>query len=206
MNTRDILTGLLVATALIVVPSAGWAQETPPVHPERGADEGIQVHGRWAIEIVRNGEVVREIEFENALQADGAQLLADLLGRDRTAGTWTVSLLSSTGNSPCLNDSDGFQIVCQIKEDPTSESGELTVTSPNSGDNAGSLILAGSIVAEAEGEVINVRTLNANCDASTAPVNCTSGPTSTFFSGVDITDETVRADDQINVTVEISFS
>ena len=206
MKTRNILTGLLAAAALIAVPSVGWAQETRPAHPERGADEGIQVHGRWTIEIVRNGEVVQEIEFENALQADGAQLLADLLGRDRTAGTWTVSLLSSTGNSPCLDDDGGFPILCRLEEVPDAESGELTVTSPDSGDNAGSLILAGSIVAEAEGDVINVRTLNANCDASTAPANCTSGPTSTFFSGVDITDETVQADDQINVTVEISFS
>lgn len=39
----------------------------------------------------------------------------------------------------------------------------------------------------------------------TATVDCTSSSRTTPFSGVDISNEMVEADDQINVTVEISF-
>jgi hypothetical protein len=66
---------------------------------QKGQSEGIKVHGHWTIE-VRNsdGTLATHREFENSLATasnaggNGAGILAALLGRVVSAGSWNIAL------------------------------------------------------------------------------------------------------------------
>lgn len=69
----------------------------------KGQQEGIAVHGHWIID-VRNpdGKVVSHREFENSLAnglGGGATLLAAMLGRTVTTGSWQIILADSAAQS-----------------------------------------------------------------------------------------------------------
>jgi hypothetical protein len=77
--------------------------------PAKGQHEGITVHGHWTIEVKNpDGSLVQHVEFENALQAAGVDLLPALLGRTASPGAWAIMLSSDQTTSvpgPCTESS-----------------------------------------------------------------------------------------------------
>jgi hypothetical protein len=96
------------AASAAVAQQAHPAAQTGRTHAAKGTHEGIKVHGHWTIEVKNpDGKLVTHREFENSLttqpEVSGATLLAGLLGRSLTAGSWSVQLIdidSSTGAEP----------------------------------------------------------------------------------------------------------
>ncbi len=91
----DTATVTQTATTKPAAEPAGPAGQVVP----KGQREGIKVHGHWTIE-VRNpdGKVVSHREFENSLATNlggGAPLLAAILGRNVTPGSWQVLLFDN---------------------------------------------------------------------------------------------------------------
>src|SRR5580704_12645686 len=100
---------LAALVALVICGAGVGSAQTPAAKPTpaanrpanknapKGQTEGIKVHGHWTIE-VRNpdGTLVDHREFENSLApangGNGAGLLAALLGRVVSAGSWSVVL------------------------------------------------------------------------------------------------------------------
>jgi hypothetical protein len=71
VKTPILLAALTLAFAAIAL------NPTPLAAQER---EGIQVHGRWVVEVHDpDGTLVKRLEFDNALAPGGAQLLAQYL-------------------------------------------------------------------------------------------------------------------------------
>lgn len=101
LTTLGAVLGFVIASA---VPAATAPQEAKAA--AGGMGEGVQVHGRWTIDI-RNpdGTVASHHEFDNALvttssvAVPGNAVLAGLLGRAVTIGHWKVSLTGPGG--PC---------------------------------------------------------------------------------------------------------
>lgn len=84
-------------TAAPPPPHSAVAASTKPAAQPRGQHEGIKIHGHWTIEVRNpNGKVVTHREFENSLASGspngGAGLLAGLLSRAVTAGSWEIAL------------------------------------------------------------------------------------------------------------------
>jgi hypothetical protein len=97
--------------------------QNSPVRPSasKGQKEGITVHGHWTIE-VRNpdGKVAAHREFENALvttgNSSGASLLAAVLGRVVTPGSWQIRLAdtSAENNEVIVNEPGSTALnICQ---------------------------------------------------------------------------------------------
>ena len=109
MNTR-IRQALF---AMAVVPVVAIALLAVPAHAQQ--DEGIKVHGHWAIE-VRNadGSLGSLTEFDNALQYGGAVKLAVILLRGDTEPLYWSIVLGGEGG-PCVNDKEE-QVDCVIGE------------------------------------------------------------------------------------------
>jgi hypothetical protein len=86
-----------------------------PASGTGGPREGITVHGHWTIDVRQpDGALVTRREFENELQATGANLIADLLARRKVQGTWSIFVASNDpADGPCRLGSTGFD----IKED-----------------------------------------------------------------------------------------
>jgi hypothetical protein len=95
-------TQALHAVTKPVAPRANAPASMEEKPPAKGQREGITVHGHWTIEVKNpDGTVVKHVEFENALTAEGRFLITrDLLSRSSTLGTWGIGL-SSSGTSPC---------------------------------------------------------------------------------------------------------
>lgn len=155
------------------------------------------------------GSLVTRREFNNAL-VDGGQVLSALLARTGIAGRWVVFLAATTGTSPCQGGTGAtFPDVCGIFEpaasNPTggnAESRNLTVTR-----KLGTVTLAGSITALANGTIGRVFTELGVCTTSTAFADCN------FVGGPPFTDAIlappfvpVVAGQIIQVTVTFSFS
>jgi hypothetical protein len=67
----------------------------------RGPDEGITVHGHWAIDVQNpDGTLVEHLEFENDLQPDGCEVLALILAREETVEHWRLYIWGDP--QPCL--------------------------------------------------------------------------------------------------------
>lgn len=164
--TMLVVQTLVLAAAAVVAPAPALAQ-----------GQGIEVHGRWVIE-VRNadGSFHSRREFQNALTADGQQHLANVLGRERTVGFWRVQV---TAERP----SGGFTEI-HIGE-PEGTGGNLQVSVVGA-----SVVLQGSFVAAEDGNVIVVRTR-------------TDGDAFTQAGGLDIP---ILATQTVSVKVTLSFS
>jgi hypothetical protein len=167
-----------------------------------GVSEGIQVHGHWVIE-VRNpdGTLATRREFENDLeQPNGAFFLMELLATRATAGNWKV-YLGGPSDGPC--DANRKCVVVQPGDSdlphffPT-----LIVTSV-----AENLVLSGSAIASADGDISEVATGLVKCDSSVAPTDCfTQGNAPAFTRTTLPSPVPVTAGQQIQVSVMISFS
>src|SRR5262245_29203749 len=102
--------GVAVIAALMTAGTAA-AQERPapatttPAQRESSARTGgddIKVHGHWTID-VRNpdGTLASHNEFENAC-ALCADMLAALLTKQQTMGSWLIQLGDDNGSGPCM--------------------------------------------------------------------------------------------------------
>jgi hypothetical protein len=92
----------------------------PPSKPEANGEEsgesGIGVHGHWTISILDpDGTLVRRIEFDNALEPNGNEVLARLLTGEDSVDSWRILLIlepgpfliasiGEPGDSPVTND------------------------------------------------------------------------------------------------------
>jgi len=143
--------------AAVAAPTPEAARAKKAARPVGGQQEGIKVHGDWTIE-VRNsdGTLAQRREFKNALDAQGATTLANVLGRQNGVGLWIITLLDLSGrNTPCVGgvSAGSSTVPCIIIENSVGGSGStdifpnLTVTVPISGPNAGKLVLSGSATA-----------------------------------------------------------
>ena len=201
---------------------AGWSSEasaqpqTPVTNAvassgrtdHRGPSEGIKVHGHWTIEVHNpDGTVVSRREFENALESMGQTLLAAFLARVWSPGGWGIELSSpENGGHPCGNSTT--TVICHIFESTYPGGTTLgvfrTLTVTRSGAGNGVLVLSGAATAGRTGSVSRVNTgvqqcnFLANCVGSSFPPLAVTATT--------IAPITVQTGQQIQVTVEISFS
>lgn len=202
MKMRTIVTRTLAATALLMLPATGGAQEPGTSGAERGAEEGIAIHGHWTIEVIRGGELVERREFENALTNTGALFLVGTLARENTTGYWTILLLADGSGEVCSGDSAAGP-ACRMREFDS----EVTLATPDTGDNAGSLVLTGSDTAVRAGNILDVNTLVQPCDPTVAPADCATAGTPRQLTRKVLDNSIAFANgDQINATVVLTFN
>ncbi len=198
--------------------------------PAKGQSEGIHVHGHWTIEVKNpDGKLFTHREFENGLSTiNGAGLLAALLGRVVTPGSWQVQLQDSARQNAIIitEANSAASTDCQdtlnsSSLDSGSCSSNLTLTGPQEGGSGltgGSLTFAGSgIVPQGFPAALGVVfTQNAVCAPSTSAQTCFSSlnfidsPQLTFRNldgvGTDPPSVPVTAGQSVSVTVVISFT
>ncbi|GAC1322649.1 MAG: hypothetical protein NVSMB2_20050 [Chloroflexota bacterium] len=142
------------------------AMAAPQLPAPAGLGQGIQVHGRWSID-VRNpgGALSSHTEFDNALWAGQGDLaLASFLGRTNSLGLWDVTVDNAGSGAP-------YAFV-QSHEPPAS--GNLTVTVPSA--NPGQVVLQGSETATSTFTAVRVATGIQQCPVATTPgTNCAVG-------------------------------
>ncbi|RSK28301.1 hypothetical protein EJF36_16330 [Bacillus sp. HMF5848] len=163
-----------------------------------GQQEGIEVHGNWTIEILNeDGSIANKKSFENAL-AGGEKVIAEVLTRQSTPGSWSIWL--SGTNGPCETD-NGAPQPCSIYEP------QLNITVPSSGENEDKIVLSGTTTAEIDHFINQVGTFIGTCGPDVAPEDCSSNPSSWFTRHyMDSSDSiSVSAGQQVNVTVVLSF-
>lgn len=197
MQIRACRHGIIPLLALLLTSGGVAAQE-----PSAPGDEGIEVHGRWTITVVRDGVVVDRREFENALTVGGQTHLARVLSRRFTPGPWTILVEGDGTGSLCANNEfvNGEDTDCAISE----AEGEATVTEAPSG----TVRLEGTETVVRDGNLTLVNTYQWNCLAQTATVDCQpAGANFGQFTRKALdTPIPVQNGDRIEVTVEISFS
>jgi len=210
MRTRTLI-GVAAVAAMVVaacggtspsddgaITSAAPAAEAVQEAPSGGGagSDAIKVHGHWRIDIVNpDGSPDRTVEFENALIASGAELLAKLLvGQGVAEDNWSIAVVSgSLSAGPCAT-------TCFV---------EATAELPNPGE----IRLSGSTTAEQDGTVGAVSTTVPICDGSaTTPADCF-GSNATFtqkLAADDAGDEfdpvPVTAGQLMQFIVTLSFS
>jgi hypothetical protein len=208
------------------------ASTSPAAKPAKGQHEGITVHGHWVIE-VRNpdGKLVTHREFENALDPQmGAPLLAAILGRVVTPGSWYVTLAdtASITNQIVINEPGSTAyafctgpLTAQyaVNGGAISCSNGLSVAGPK--NSSGTLIgntltLAGSgtVPQGFPADIGFVGTVNLACATSNSPTTCFTVPALSNFSftdrsldgvGGDPPQVPVVANQTVSATVTLSF-
>lgn len=159
------------------------------------ANKDIKVHGHWTI-VVKNpdGSVVSTNSFENALVAgSGDILLAQILGHKGEIGGWVVDLVIP-----------GTSQVSLFERPASQTANSLTLTLGN-----GTIVLAGTGRATANGNISGVNTRNNYCATNDTPDSCPDRPvtvTATFSSHTLATPIPVQQGQAIDVTVTFSFS
>jgi len=204
--------------AAVAAPTPEAARAKKAARPVGGQQEGIKVHGDWTIE-VRNsdGTLAQRREFKNALVAQGATALANVLGRQKSLSNWSVTLSDVSGLGPCVSGGSGGAVACAILEsvlgnlgDPTRFFPNLSVAVPTSGPNSGKLVLSGSATASntQPSSIADVSTWIELCPNTTQPgSNCSFlGLTSNFTQHILQTPLTIAPGQIIQVTVVFSFS
>jgi hypothetical protein len=219
MRATKVITGWMVRVVVIlalafqVAPAAvaqnakaklAAARKAAAAKPSGGPQEGIKVHGHWVIE-VRNpdGSLAHRREFENTLNPVGKSVLAALLSRNASPGTWSVAVFDGL----CPVNAVG-STVCRLFDSATGFSGTandfitLTTTLSLPGD---AVILSGSFTAANSGNVTGVATGLGTCPATQAPGNCTLTDARVEFSGTGVTPPVPVQQGQI-VQVKVTFS
>ncbi len=177
-------------------------------HVAAQADEGIQVHGHWKVEILEpDGTLVSVTEFENALQSPTALLLA--LASDAAVGTMSVEIMGPQGGPHPCGDGAASNWPCVLAETgavwaATIDSSNLSITIPSF-----TLVLSGSVAAVNATTIVEVGTTVKTCPPGVAPTACL---TQAMFNSWGLTSTTlasppaVAVGQIIQVTVTISFS
>lgn len=178
---------------------------------EPGPSEALKVHGHWTIE-VRNPDstVADHREFENALViGEGDGLLAFSLVRALTIGGWQVQVTGLT--LQICQDGSANPTDCFIVESTDAQAAgngifkNLSATSPS----AGTVRLSGNVIAQRDGQIDRVASINLYCPPSTLPNNCLGSglATPTTFTSTDLgSPVSVLAGQQVLVNVTFSFS
>lgn len=195
-----------VAETPVQAAAALPAPTTRESGPSRPGVEGIQVHGRWTIEVREpDGRLVSRTEFENAVVPTGEAALAEFLARKKTPGWWQILLLGSPNMEPCLD--AGTNAVCIV-----AESGDSTNTSNVFKNLAVGLTpglmgarLSGTATVQRSGNVDRVRTRVHRCDNTIAPSSPCSSLAAIFTQTTLATPIAVLLNQQVAVTVDISF-
>lgn len=188
----------LLAAAAWLFSATAYADEEP----------GIQIHGRWTLEVLSpDGQPVERYEFNNALVNPAA--VTTLLNRDGVSSGFYVVLTNqmaiTTGTGPCNPD-------CEITEPSanigiTPESTNLTMT--QTGTNFETLRLAGSITVSNTSSIDLVQTWVGLCNGTTNnTTQCFANPDShsVFTSRVLSTAINVTAGQIVQVTVDLTVS
>jgi hypothetical protein len=132
-----------------------------------GPKEGIKVHGHWSLEI-RNpdGSFVKRTEFENDLTSNGALAIMLELSRERSAGAWTVELVSNAWtNGTARIYEAGSNIPDNIP--PGTGFANLAL-----GVKGSAFLLYGEARAQSDGSITEVQTAHGICTKDISPSNC----------------------------------
>ncbi len=196
-----------VQQAIAPAPAAPSSGEAAPSGP---GVEGIKVSGHWTIEVRElDGRVVSRQEFENALQPAGSEDLARFLGRNATPGLFRVYLDSTSGNRPCSYGASDANCLIAESADTANLTAEpylvknlqVTLTSDFK------VRLSGTVTAQRNGNISNVGTYVLRCASSNAPSSpCTNGSWDPLTHKVLTTPVSVLLNQQVAVTVDISFN
>jgi hypothetical protein len=186
--------------------------------PENGPRNGIKVHGHWTIE-VRNpdGTLATHREFENSLTF-GARFLATALGRQSTAGLWTITFgVLNSASQPCQSGTGPN--LCVVVESADSQIGSnifhtLTPSAPFAPEpNAGKLTLSGTAAVQNTSQISIVETFAGACAPTVPPASCLLNSANAYngvgvlgFSATSIAPISVTAGQVVEVTVVFSFS
>jgi len=212
VKTPILLAALTLAFAAIAL------NPTPVAAQER---EGIQVHGRWVVEVHDpDGTLVKRLEFDNALAPGGAQLLAQYL-TGSSAARWVVELGNYGGSiNPCNGGTNGnfTQNSCLIVDGasvplPTGTSIFPTLTAALGGSASDQVVLTGTATALVAGQIDYVATREGACGTFTAPANCNPAGTVLQFTVHDLVNAQgqpaglqIGAGQIVRFTVNLSFS
>ena len=186
-----ILTALVLAAA---IPATALAQS-----------EGINVHGRWVIEVQNpDGTVAQRVEFNNALHSGGIHL-THLMSRGSGMGFWMVSI-SDPQQSPCLGGTPFPE--CDIAEPNITRPGtnvfRTLSVSTQGAPNANQVVLQGTATAVVAGQISQVYSNFGVCPGGIG--TCTGVLALPFTSHNLSTPIPVAAGQIIQVRVVISFS
>jgi len=172
-----------------------------------GKGDGIEVHGRWTIEVrSAEGALVSRSTFENELTASGRRQLAFILG-GRAVGQWAIRLFGR-GIQPCARDT-GRDTACVVTEADTAVRRDRASTFPTlrvTNPEPDVLMLEGTATAENSTVVERVRTSLGACSGDTRPADCDGLPQEDFTDKRLSPTVDWHAGQQLQVTVEFSFS
>lgn len=186
----------IVVTILAGSPAMAQAEDGGPT------EEGIEVHGEWIIEVYDGAQLVERREFANALTPTGATRISRILASLESAGEWWVGVR--------VGICEYFEVQhygsCYEGLDWSADD----VNVPDSGDNAGKLVITKSLVPVA-GEtgafdLEGVATALGFCDNTTDPGSCTTGTNTRLTEKTLATPITVEPGQTVNITVIISFT
>lgn len=175
---------LLVMFGAFVATRPVWAQ-----------DEGIQVHGHWAIEVLNtDGSVARSVEFQNAYDPGATEkiMVPIFVGRE-TVESWIVYLSNS---GICEDEAGNPQDICVTREGTGTDNLWVWYNLQVTGDASG-IVLQGSVTATYEGQATGVMTL-------IRPTNA--GYNATFTSSDLPEPVPVQAGQVVTVKVTFTFS
>jgi hypothetical protein len=183
--------------------------------------EGIQVHGRWVIEVDNpDGTMVTRLDFDNALASGGASLLAQYLTGSSPA-RWVIELGSYGGTTnPCAGGTyNGFpQNSCLLVDGasaplPTGTSVFPTLSAALGGPSSDQVVLTATSTALVPGQIEYVATRQGSCGRFTSPSACNPAGTVLQFTVHDLvngqgqpTPLSIAAGQIVKVTVNLSFS
>jgi hypothetical protein len=186
----------------------------PPTDSTAGSMEGIHMRGQWTIEVRDpDGTLVDRREFDNAVTDAGIANLVAVLARSQTVGGWRVLTTGSTDVAPgCLDDA-GSSAPCVIVESTDNETTNNmfpTLTVVSSADGV-FMRLAGSFVAQTNGEVAVVQTIQLFCPPTIDPDACpgNQGPTLVIatITSTDLASPiAVLTGQQVQLNVDITFN
>jgi len=184
-----------------------------------GMNTGIQVHGRWTIDVLDpDGTLASHTEFENGLTDDGKELLQSLLSgvsgnvTAQQMGTWAIQLSSSGSGTFPFQDNDSPATYANIID---ASATNVSTAYPNyfknltvscMGDPDYELVLQGYATAQYGGTIMAAGTIANVCDAASA-VPCTAWATQFAFTSKTLdTPVDVLAGQSIMAKVVLSFS
>lgn len=213
MRTAAFFNGIRHAVVTLGILSVGAGAAT--AQQGSGLGETLRVHGHWIIEIYEGARLIDRVEFENELV--GAEVLGRALAREATIGPWEVHVAgehewegSTVTCPPFLIFHDG---TCFAKTFDAS-----TVAVPDTGDNAGAIVLQDEFVkadiTSVEGggwRLLRVGTRIGVCDPAVPPAECAARSFDTTDETPQVTARTldtgidVQPGQRAVVTVIVSF-
>ncbi|MES2393157.1 MAG: hypothetical protein V4555_16055 [Acidobacteriota bacterium] len=190
---------------------------------DKGAQEGIKVHGHWIIDIKnRDGSIAEHRDFQNSLTP--TSFLIELMAGYVVPSSYLISVTSST--PPCVSTHGFCAIVENLNINPAyalcyanyyyCTTGLVLTYNVNS--LPASMTMAGQFTATQAGTINQVNTVFGTCDSttsalvtSTSPTACQAGTNGGYYgygglTGTSITTLNVLNGQIVQVSVTITFS